>query len=110
MQKKIELDDLMSYVMVGHPQISPNAEKICFMVTKHNLSENAYDSNLWLVNRTNGKLVQFTTGGSDRFPVWAKDGKQIAFTSRRRLKKEDPGSDKTGGKIKKDRFFKWKER
>jgi len=34
LQNPIQLEDLSKYVMCSNPQISPDAEKICFMITK----------------------------------------------------------------------------
>lgn len=79
--------------MVSDPQISPDVEKICFMVTKPQLEKNAYETNLWLVERRGGPAVQFTSGGQDTFPVWSPDGSQIAFTSKRVIPEDEPGRE-----------------
>jgi len=91
--KRLELEDIEKYAIVSNPQISPNAENICFMVTKHRLKDNDYPTNLWLADRTSGDTQQFTSGGTDTSSVCSRDGKQIAFISKRTLKEDEPGNE-----------------
>jgi len=58
LQKRFELEDFTKFKMLNSPQISPNAETICFMLTTHRLEENDYKTNLWIANRTSGKIIE----------------------------------------------------
>jgi dipeptidyl aminopeptidase/acylaminoacyl peptidase len=93
LQKRIGLGDLPKYIMVGNPRISPDSQRICFTVTRTNLEENTYESNLWLINRIAREAFQLTFGGNDTSPVWSPDGRSIAFTSRRTLKNDERGGE-----------------
>ncbi len=78
-KRLIKADDLLQYVFVSDPQISPDGSTIVF-TRKHIGGKNEYLTNLWMVD-SHGKSEprQFTSGGKDHSPRWSSDGQRIAF-------------------------------
>lgn len=81
-KRPVRPDDLLRFVLVGDPQLSPDGETILF--TRKTVDEkNATVGQLWSVAR-DGATRQWTSGekgsGGGR---WSPDGSQILFTSAR---------------------------
>ncbi|MFY9235409.1 MAG: S9 family peptidase [Fimbriimonadaceae bacterium] len=79
-KRPIAADDLLRFIFVSDPQISPDGARILF-TRKHVNEKNKYITNLCSVE-IEGKVTQWTQGeggaGSGR---WSPDGTQIAFVS-----------------------------
>ena len=84
-KRKITIKDLRRFKFVSDPQISPDGEKIAFLLSTINYDEDRYERHIWVVDRFTGKAVQFTHGlGSDTYPRWSPDGKSLLFLSKGR--------------------------
>jgi len=83
-KRKITAEDLTKVKFLRSCAISPDGERICFVVETVAKSKKKYHSNLWMVNSDGSNLRQFTFGEkSDASPVFAPDGNTIAFISKR---------------------------
>jgi dipeptidyl aminopeptidase/acylaminoacyl peptidase len=83
----ISKEDLLSYQLVGDPQISPDGTRILFS-KKHVGEKNNYVTNLWMLDcNSRGSTTQFTSGGKDGNGRWSPDGETIAFVSGREKSK-----------------------
>lgn len=77
-KKAIRAKDLLQFVLVADPQISPDGGTILF-TRKHVGEKFSSVSNLWTVPATGGEPRQFTSGDKDSHGRWSPDGSQIAF-------------------------------
>jgi dipeptidyl aminopeptidase/acylaminoacyl peptidase len=76
--------DLFSLVSVSDAQISPDGARVAFVCTRMDEGEDAYLSNIWVVDSDGSQPQQFTRGKKrDTNPRWSPDGRWLAFTSER---------------------------
>ncbi len=81
-KRPIRKEDLLRFVFVGDPQISPDGDRVLFSHKTIN-DKNKYITNLFTVTRE-GKVAQWTQGDSGAgHGRWSPDGAQIAFISSR---------------------------
>src|SRR5947209_5142193 len=81
-KRPITKEDLLKFVSVSDPQISPDGSRILF-TRKHTNDKNKYISNLYAVD-LDGRVQQWTQGeGGDGMGRWSTDGSKIAFISGR---------------------------
>ncbi|HEX3086090.1 MAG TPA: hypothetical protein VHP99_16270, partial [Pyrinomonadaceae bacterium] len=66
------LDDLLTLKTVGGSQISPDGKRIAYAVTHADFKQDAFVSQIWLVDAASGKSYQLTRGDkSSTNPRWS---------------------------------------
>jgi dipeptidyl aminopeptidase/acylaminoacyl peptidase len=82
--RPLRLDDLPRFAAVSDPRISPDGERIAYVVTTIDLEANTTRSAVWLVPFEGGVPRRLTAGERhDRAPRWSPDGRHLAFVSDR---------------------------
>jgi dipeptidyl aminopeptidase/acylaminoacyl peptidase len=78
--KRFTADDLPKIVRIGDPQVSPNGKTVAIVVSRANLKEDRYDTELALVDVASHQVRHMT---HDRLgiasPRWSPSGDRLAF-------------------------------
>jgi dipeptidyl aminopeptidase/acylaminoacyl peptidase len=77
-------DDLVSIKRVSDAQISPDGQKVAYVVNVIDKEANRGKRNIWVVPASGGDPQELITSPrNDDTPRWSRDGRQIAFLSSR---------------------------
>src|ERR1700730_8543418 len=78
------IDELLTIKSVGGAQISPDGRWVAYTVGYGDFKQDAFVTQIWLVEASSGHSVQLTRGDkSSSNPRWSPDGTWLAFTSNR---------------------------
>lgn len=84
MSRSITIEDLYNMQFVSRPRISPDGQRVAFVVTTIDEQKHTYRSAIWIAPTAGGEAQRFTgatTNAND--PNWSPDGRFLAFVSER---------------------------
>ena len=78
------IDELLTIKSIGGAQVSPDGKLVAYTVTNADFKQDAFVTQIWLVEVGSGRNIQLTRGEkSSGNPRWSPDGAWLAFTSNR---------------------------
>ena len=87
------LDETVSLKTISSPKISPDGRFVAYGMREANWKDNAYVSQLWLVNVATGTSFQLTRGKKPSSQAeWSPDGHWLAFVTERESSAIEPPS------------------
>lgn len=89
--RRITIEDLTAIELIADPRISPDGQRVAYVVTTPDTEHDGYRSRIWVVPLAGGAPICFTAGRKDRSPRWSPDGSKLAFVSAR----DEDGCDGT---------------
>jgi dipeptidyl aminopeptidase/acylaminoacyl peptidase len=79
MPRSLVPEDLYALRMAEDPQLSPDGERVAYIVTSFDRPTYEYRRTIWVAPVAGGEPRQFTSGPNDTAPRWSPDGRQLAF-------------------------------
>jgi len=78
------VEELMALKLPGSVRLSPDGARIAYTLTETDFEQDAYITQIWLLDAGSGRTIQLTRGKrSSSDPTWSPDSRWIAFTSSR---------------------------
>ena len=100
MSRSITIDDLYQFKFLSRPRISPDGQKVAFVVKTIDEQKHEYRSSIWMVPTAGGEARRFTMGTANTHsPIWSPDGRWLAFSSEREGEPETAGKDEKEQKL-----------
>src|SRR5438132_8538837 len=84
MLRHITIDDVYQFKQVSRTRISPDGQRVAFVVTTIDERKQDYHSSIWIASTDGGEAKRFTGGASNAHsPNWSPDGRWLAFVTDR---------------------------
>ena len=79
MTRRMRIDDLTDLAVPSQPALSPDGDRVIYVLRTLDAGEDRNVDQLWTVPTTGGAPRRLTTGNADTSPAWSPDGSRIAF-------------------------------
>ncbi len=82
--RPMTVDDVMKVRYITDVALSPDGERIAYVISEADLKQGRYNTDVWLLPFAGGTPTRLTNSpGQDDSPRWSPDGKTLAFLSDR---------------------------
>src|SRR5437016_3767593 len=101
MSRSITIEDLYAIQFLSRPRISPDAQRVAFVVTTIDVGKHEYRSSIWTAPTEGGEAMRFSGGTANAHsPCWSPDGRWLAFVTDREgeLSNKDAQEQRKQGK------------
>jgi len=89
------LDETLNLKTLGAPKISPDGRFVAYPMRETDWKDNAYVSQLWVMNVASGRSFQLTRGKKSAGQAeWSPDGRWLAFVTERDSNAIEPDKSK----------------
>ena len=84
MSRSITIEDLYAIQFLSRPRISPDGQRVAFVVTTIDEGKHEYCSSIWVAPTEGGEATRFIGGTANAHsPCWSPDGQWLAFVTDR---------------------------
>ena len=84
MTRSITIEDLYQFKILSRPRMSPDGQRVAFVVTTIDERNHAYRNAIWVIPAHGGEARRFTGSSTNAHsPAWSPDGRWLAFVSDR---------------------------
>jgi len=80
--RRVTFEDLVRFRVVSDLRLSPDGQRLAFVVSQPDVAKDTYTAQIWLMDRGDGPR-QLTAGPHDGSPRWSPDGRRLAFLAAR---------------------------
>src|SRR5437879_275182 len=101
MTRSMTIEDLYQFKFLSRPRISPDGQRVAFVVTTIYERKHEYRSSIWMVSCDCGEARRFTAAPANTSdPRWSPEGRSLTFVSEREgeLEGKDGKEQKKRGK------------
>src|ERR1700716_1371989 len=79
MTRRLEPDDLYAIKLVEDPQITPDGERVAYVVAEIDRKTYEYHRTIWVSATAQSLPRRYTAGDNDTNPRWSPDSRSLAF-------------------------------
>src|ERR1700694_2229141 len=79
MPRRLEPEDLYAIKLVDDPQLTPDGERVAYVVVEIDRKAYEYHRTIWVSGTGQNLPRRYTAGDNDTTPRWSPDGRSLAF-------------------------------
>src|SRR5438445_359726 len=79
MTRRLEPEDLYAITLVDDPQITPDGQRVAYVVVEIDRKTYDYHRTIWVSDTAQSLPRRYTAGDNDTAPRWSPDGRSLVF-------------------------------
>ena len=79
MTRRLEPEDLYAIKLVDDPQITPDGQRVAYVVVEIDRKTYEYHRTIWVSDTARNQHRRYTAGDNDTAPRWSPDGRSLVF-------------------------------